>query len=366
MKKFVRDNIDKIKPYKPGKPIEDVKRELGLSDIVKLASNENPLGVSPKALLAMQESLKEIYRYPDGSTLRLRRKLADKFNIDMDNLIIGNGSNEIIELAIRAFLYEHEEVITSTPDFLIFKLATLQEAGKVIEVPLDNFYCDLNKVYETITDKTKIIFISNPNNPVGTYINEEALSEFIEKTPENIIIFLDEAYCEFAQNIRDFPKSLRYLKKPNVIITRTFSKAYGLSGIRVGYAMSNKKLIEAMNKARQPFNVNMVAQAGAEAALDDDDFLGKTIKSNEAGKIYIYNELNELGLDYVPSATNFILINTKRDAENVFDEMLKRGVIIRSMAAYRLNNWIRVTIGKEEENRKFISALKDIIKGDKT
>jgi histidinol-phosphate aminotransferase len=365
MKKFVRDNIGKIKPYKPGKPIEDVKRELGLTDIIKLASNENPLGVSPKALVAMQESLKGINRYPDGSTLKLRGKLADKFNLDIDNFIIGNGSNEVIELAIKAFLYEHEEVITSVPDFLIFKLATLQEAGKLIEVPLDNFYCNLNMVYKSITDKTKIIFVSNPNNPVGTYVKDTDLNDFVDKVPDNIIIFLDEAYCEFARGIEDFPKSLDFLNRPNVIITRTFSKAYGLSGIRVGYAISNKKLIEAMNKARQPFNVNMIAQAGAAAALDDDEFLNATIKANDAGKIYICNELNKLNLDYVPSATNFLLINTKRDAENVFNEMLKRGVIIRSMAAYRLNNWIRVTIGAEEENRKFISALKDVIKGDK-
>jgi len=364
MKKLTRDNIDNIKPYEPGKPIDDVKRELGLSEIIKLASNENPLGVSPLALKAMEKSLADVYRYPDGNNYCLRRKLAQRFKVDIDNIIIGNGSNEIIELSVKTFLYEHEQVITSSPDFLIFKLATLQEAGKVIEVPLDNFYCNLDKIYEAINEKTKIIFLSNPNNPVGTYIEEGKLKNFIDKVSEDVIIFLDEAYCEFAKNISEYPKSLKYLSKPNIIICRTFSKAYGLSGLRLGYGIANKSLIQAMNKARQPFNVNMLAQVAGEAALDDDDFLNKTIETTEAGKIYIYNELNELGLDYVPSATNFILINVKRDADEVFKRLLKMGIIIRSMNAYKLNNWIRVTIGTEEENRAFIDSLRKIIKGD--
>jgi histidinol-phosphate aminotransferase len=364
MKKLTRDNIDNIKPYEPGKPIEDVKRELGLTEIIKLASNENPLGVSPLALKAMKESLAEVYRYPDGNNYSLRKKLAQRFKVEMDNVIIGNGSNEIIELAIKTFLYEHEQVITSSPDFLIFKLATLQEAGKIIEVPLDNFYCNLNKIYDAINEKTKIIFLSNPNNPVGTYIEEDKLKEFIGKVSEDIIIFLDEAYCEFAKNIAEYPKSLKYLTKPNIIICRTFSKAYGLSGLRLGYGLANKSIIQAMNKARQPFNVNMLAQVAGEAAIEDEEFLNKTIELTEAGKIYIYNELNELGLDYVPSATNFVLINVKRDADDVFKELLKMGIIIRSMTSYKLNSWIRVTIGTEEENKTFIESLKKIIKGD--
>jgi len=364
MKKLTRDNIDNIKPYEPGKPIDEVKRELGLEEIIKLASNENPLGVSPLALKAMKESLGGVYRYPDGNNYSLRKKLAERFNVDKDNVIVGNGSNEIIELAIKTFLYEHEQVIISSPDFLIFKLATLQEAGKVLEVPLDNFYCNLDKIYETINEKTKMIFLSNPNNPVGTYVEESKLKSFIDKVSEDIIIFLDEAYCEFAKNIAEYPKSLKYLNKPNIIICRTFSKAYGLSGLRLGYGIANKNIIQAMNKARQPFNVNILAQVAGEAALDDEDFLNKTIEVTEAGKIYIYNELNELGLDYVPSATNFILINVKRDANEVFKQLLKRGIIIRSMVSYKLNNWIRVTIGTEEENRAFIESLKKVIKGD--
>jgi histidinol-phosphate aminotransferase len=364
MRKLTRDNIDGIKPYEPGKPIDDVKRELGLSEITKLASNENPLGVSPLALKAMRDALDSVYRYPDGSNYKLRESIAERFKIDMDNVIIGNGSNEIIDLAVKAFLYEHEQVITSTPDFLIFKLATLQEAGKVLEVPLDNFYCNLDKIYEAINEKTKIIFVSNPNNPVGTYIKESKLKEFINKVSSDIVIFLDEAYCEFARDIPEFPQSLKYLNKPNVVICRTFSKAYGLSGLRVGYAMANKNLIQAMNKARQPFNVNMLAQVAAEAALEDQDFLNRTIEVTEAGKVYLYNELNKLGLDYVPSATNFVLMNVKRDAGEVFNLLLKKGVIVRSMASYKLANWIRVTIGTEEENRKFIECLKKVLKGE--
>lgn len=364
MRKLVRDNINSIKPYEPGKPIDEIKRELGLPEIIKLASNENPLGVSPLALKAMKESLAEVYRYPDSNNYRLRKKLAQRFNVDMDNIIIGNGSNEIIELVIKTFLYEHEQVITSSPDFLIFKLATLQEAGKVIEVPLDNFYCDLDKIYEAINEKTKIIFLSNPNNPVGTYIEKDKLNSFIDRVSEDIIIFLDEAYCEFARNIAEYPKSLKYLSKPNVIICRTFSKAYGLSGLRLGYGIANKDIIQGMNKARQPFNVNMLAQVAGEAALDDKNFLDRTIEITEAGKIYIYNELNELELDYVPSATNFILINVKQNANEFFKRLLKKGIIVRSMISYKLNNWIRVTVGTEEENKKFIESLKKVIKGD--
>ncbi|MCK5306041.1 MAG: histidinol-phosphate transaminase [Candidatus Omnitrophica bacterium] len=362
---MVRENIENINPYKPGKPIEEVQRELGLKEITKLASNENPLGVSPKAVEAMRKSLGEVNRYPDGNSFYLRDKLARKLNIKPANIVFGNGSNEIIELSVKAFLYEHEQAIMSSPDFLIFKLAVLQEAGKPREVSLDNFYCNLKGILEAVCDKTKMVFIANPNNPVGTYIKEKGLEDFLNKLPEGIVVVLDEAYYEFARDAEGYPDSLRFLERPNVIILRTFSKAYGLSGLRLGYGLANEGLITALNKARQPFNVNYLAQAAGYAALDDDEFLQKTLKINEEGKIFIYSELNEMGLDYIPSATNFIMFNVKREADAVFQEMLKAGVIVRSMASYKLNSWIRVTVGTKDENQRFVDALRKVVKGEK-
>lgn len=366
MENLIRKNILKFKPYKQGKPLEEVQRELGLKQIVKLASNENPLGSSPKAKRAIKKSLNDINRYPDGNFFYLKRKLSKKLNIKPSNVIFGNGSNEIIELIIRTFLNEGEEVIMSKPDFLIFRLATLQENGKPVEVNLKDFSCDLDAIKNAITEKTKIIFIANPNNPVGTYTKEDELRNFINEVPDNIIIALDEAYYEFAKDMENYPNSLEYLDRKNIIILRTFSKAYGLSGLRLGYGLANEKAINYLNNSRQPFNVNYLAQVAGLAALDDDKFLQRTLKATEEGKIYLYKQLNELGIEYISSATNFVLIDTKRNCEDVFEKILNRGVIIRDMSAYNLDTWIRVTVGTKEENEKFIKVFKDILKGGRT
>ena len=366
MKIFVADHIMSLKPYVPGKPLEEVQRELGLSSIIKLASNENPLGVSPLAVRAIKKNLKKLNRYPDGNCYYLKDKLAKKLKVKPANLICGNGSNEIIELVIKTFMDEEKEVIMNVPDFLIFKLATLQENGTPKEIPLRDFQCDLAAIKKAITKNTRIIFIANPNNPVGTYVGRGELDAFINDVPDNIIIVLDEAYYEFAREAVDYPDSLSYIKKKNIIISRTFSKAYGLSGLRLGYAIANEEMIQYLNSSRQPFNVNLLAQAGGLGALDDDKFLAKTLQATKEGKIYLYKELNALGLKYIASATNFILIDVGRDAEDIFKKMLKQGVIVRHMSAYGLDSWIRVTIGRMPDNRRFISALKQVLQGEKS
>jgi histidinol-phosphate aminotransferase len=362
-KKLVRENILKLTPYRAGKPIDEVRRELKLEKIIKLASNENPLGPAPKAARAIKKSLGNISRYPDGNCFYLKRKLAKKLNIRSSNIIFGNGSNEIIEMIIKTFLNEGEEVIVSKPDFLIFKLTTLQENGVPVEVDLKKFYCDLEAIKNAITAKTKVIFIANPNNPVGTYLKEENLRKFIEQIPDNIILALDEAYYEFAKSHEDYPDSLKFLNKKNIIIMRTFSKAFGLAGLRLGYGLAQEEIINYLNKSRQPFNINYLAQVAGESALENEDFLDKTIKTVNEGKRYLYKELDKLGLRYIPSATNFILIDTGTDSKIIFREMLKRSVIVRDMKAYNLDTWIRVTVGTKKENKKFIKVFQKVIQG---
>ncbi|MFH1856719.1 MAG: histidinol-phosphate transaminase [Candidatus Omnitrophota bacterium] len=360
MKALARQNILKINPYKPGKPISEVKREHGLKNVIKLASNENPLGASPKATAAIRKALSSINLYPDGNCFSLKEKLAVSLKINSNSITFGNGSNELIELILKAFLNEGEEVLMSKPDFLIYKLATLQENGSPIEVPLKKFVCDLEAVREKITKKTKIIFIANPNNPIGTYVSKKNLENFIKKVPKNIIIVLDEAYFEFALE-KDYPNGIDYVKFANVIVLRTFSKSYGLAGLRIGYAVTNAFFVDCLNKARQPFNVNSLAQAGAEAALSDKDFLNKTVTMTQEQKDYLYGKFEEMNLEYIKSATNFILLNCKTKGELVFDKLLKKGIIVRDMKAYGLDEWIRVTVGKPSENQKFIVALKKVL-----
>jgi histidinol-phosphate aminotransferase len=361
MKKLVRKNILKLKPYQPGKPISSVKRQYGLKEIIKLASNENPLGASKKAISAIKKNLKYLNLYPDGSCFYLKKKLAAKLGVSPDCLIFGNGSNELIELILKAFLNEGEQVLMSKPDFLIYRLATLQEGGVPIEIPLKNFNCDLETIKKKINKKTKIIFIANPNNPVGTYVSRKPLEDFLRNLPAGIIVILDEAYFEFAQENEDYPQAIDYINSKNVIVLRTFSKAYGLAGLRIGYAISKPSFIDAFNRTRQPFNVNYLAQVGAEAALSDSDFLKKTKRLVSRQKVYLYSKLKEMKLEFIKSATNFILFNCGQDGKVVFSKLLKEGVIVRDMKAYNLDKWLRVTVGRPSENQKFIKALKRVL-----
>lgn len=363
---LARKNILNISPYEPGKPIEEVQRELGLRAVIKMASNENALGPSPKAVAAIKRNLNNINRYPDANCFYLKGKLAKKLGVKPENLVIGNGSDEIITLAARAFVSETDEVIIADTTFLIYKIAAQAAGANIKAVHMKNFKYDLKGMREAISDKTKIVFIANPDNPTGTYCALKEVAAFMKAIPKTAIVFFDEAYYEFGKQKVDYPDTLKYLNKENVIITRTFSKAYGLSGLRVGYGIASSEFIRCMDKVREPFNVNLLAQAAALAALDDAVFLKMTVSSVEKGKRFLYSEFDKLGLEYTPSATNFILVNIKKDCKEVFRKMLKQGVIIRDMKAWGLDTYIRVTIGTREENEKFIKTLKKVLEKPET
>ncbi len=360
IKNLVRKNVLGIKPYEPGKPIEELKRELDISNIVKMASNENPLGPSKKAIAAMRKAISGVNRYPDGSCYYLKKALSRNLNISLENLIIGNGSNEIIELVLRTFVQKGDEVIMSEPSFLIYNIASRVVDGLPVIVPLRDFRPDLNRIKASITDRTKVIFIDNPNNPTGGSVGEAEVEGFLEKLPDSVIVVFDEAYNEFVER-KDFPDTIRYIGRKNIIIARTFSKAHGLSGLRIGYGIGEKEIIGFMNRVRQPFNVNSVAQAAAIASLRDKEHITNSKIVISEGKQFLYKSLDSMGLSYVKSDTNFILVDVRKNGRVIFEKMLKKGVIVRSMEAYKLNNYIRVTIGTMAENRKFVNALKALL-----
>ncbi len=363
MKRLARKSILEIKPYKPGKPIEEVRRELGLKRIIKLASNENTLGPSPQTLKALRDYLPKIYLYPEDSCFYLKKELAKRLKVKRENLIMGNGSDEIMELIPKTFLNPGEEVIYGYPSFLIYEIVARIMSGKPVPVPLKDYTYDLKRILRAITKKTKIIFICNPNNPTGTMVNEKEIKVFLKKVPKNILVVLDEAYKDYVDR-RDFPNSIRLLKEyRNIIILRTFAKIYGLAGLRIGYGIAREEVIDLLSKVRLPFNVNSLAQAAGLASLKDKEQVKKTRGMNREGKKFFYTACKSLSLEYVPTQTNFILINLRRSGEKICRELLLRGIIIREMSAWGLNNYIRVTIGREEENKRFIQALKKILKG---
>ena len=359
MKDLVRKNIAGITPNDAGKPIEETKRELGLKEVIKLASNENPLGPSPKAVEAIKKNLDKINRYPDANGFYLKKKLSRSFNLKPANILLGNGSDEIIDIIIKTFVEEDENIITADTTFLEYEIIARVNNRKVVTAPLKYFKYDLEAIRKKIDRKTKVIFIANPNNPTGTYITRQEVQDFLSDLPENILLVLDEAYETFI-DVDDFPSSIGHIGRRNVIIMKTFSKVYGLAGLRIGYAIAKPELISAMEKARQPFNVNLLAQVAAVATLDDRKFLAKTRKVVLEGKNYLYDKLKKMGFAFVPSVANFILVDVGRDGVAVFKDLLKRGVIVRDMKQYGLKNFIRVTIGTKKENKKFIKALRKI------
>lgn len=363
MRKLVRSNILNVKQYVPGKPIEEVQRELGLKEVIKLASNENCMGPSPKALSAIRGVLPDINRYPDAASFALRRKLAKLLRVKGDNLIFGNGSDEVICMAVRAFVGPKDEVVIAKPTFLIYEIVSQLNDARVKTVPLTGeLKYDLKAMKDAITKRTKIVFIANPDNPAGTYVSKLELDGFFRDLPRNVIVFLDEAYFEFANHMyRDYPNGLDYIKRPGVIAARSFSKAYGLAGLRIGYGVASPEIIGYMERTREPFNVNMLAQAGALAALDDKKFLKGTVSHVAKEMRYMRQALKDIGLDSPKSATNFILVDVGCDCKYVFNELLKRGVIVRDMKAWGMDTYIRVTVGRRTENNKFLKALKSII-----
>lgn len=360
MENLVRKNILNVKPYVPGKPIEEVQRELGLEDVIKLASNENCFGPSPKAIEAIRKNLKSVNRYPDASSFYLKKRMAKFLSVKETNLIFGNGSDEIIGLAMRTFLNDGDEVIIAKPTFLIYEIASQIHNGRIRLVPMTkDLRYDLVAMKKAVTAATKIIFIANPDNPAGTYVTKTELDNFFDGLPDNVIVFLDEAYFEFAKySFKDYPNGLDYLKRPNVIVSRSFSKAYGLAGLRIGYGVANPVVINYMERVREPFNVNILAQAAATASLDDKAFLKKTLSHVAKEKDFIYSAVCKMGFEYIESATNFILIDVKEDCKTVFNKLLKKGVIVRDMKAWGMDSFIRVTVGTCAENKRFVEALK--------
>ena len=353
-----RKEIEGLKPYKPGRPIEDVQREYGLDKVIKLASNENPLGYSKKVKKVLSNSLDNLALYPDGNATALKAALSEKFNVPTDKILVPSGSDEMIDLISKAYISPEDEVIMADITFPRYIATTKMMGGTPVIVPLKDFTFDLDGILDKITDNTKLIWICNPNNPTGTMVTEKELMEFFDKVPENVLIAYDEAYREFVTR-EDYPmNSIKFTEKyPNILVMRTFSKAYGLAGIRVAYAIGDKDVIENINKVRGPFNVNTLGQIAAIAALEDEDFLEEIYNVNLEGKNYLYDEFKKLGFQFPESETNHIYVNVERDAQEIFVELQKRGVIIRPMGG----TWIRVSIGTMEENRIFIEKLKEVL-----
>jgi len=361
MSKLVKKSVFKIAPYVAGKPIEETKRQLGLKEVIKLASNENPLGPSPKALAALKKAAKEINRYPDAQSFYLKKKLAKSLGVEPGNLVLGNGSDELIDIIIKTFVEPEEAIVTSEATFLEYGIIAQVNGRRVKKAPLSYFKYDLGAIVKLLDAKTKLVFIANPNNPTGTYVNRKEVDEFLKKVPDNTVVVFDEAYDTFI-DVNDYPDTLKYLKaRKNIIILKTFSKAYGLAGVRIGYAITNAELASYMERVRQPFNVNSLAQAAASAALEDKKFLVKTRKAVLEGKKFLYAEFSKMGLGYVPSVANFILLDSGRDGVEIFKTMLRFGVIVRDMQQYGLKNYIRVTIGTKKENERLIRVLKKIL-----
>lgn len=356
---IVRDNVMDLKVYIPGKPIEAVQRELGLERVVKLASNENPLGPSPKAMSAMEKALNDIKLYPDGSAHYLKEALAEHWGVNQTQLFLGNGSDEIIAFLALAFINSGDEAIMANPSFPRYEPVVKMMNGVPIEVPLtEDFRHDLKAMAQAISDRTKLIFICNPNNPTGTIVSKSEVDEFMAQVPDHAVVIFDEAYFEYVAKA-DYPNGLDYLAQgKKVIVLRTFSKAYGLAGLRVGYAITEPDLVIALEKVRPPFNVNLVGQAGAFASLQDEEYLRYSIAENNKGLQYLYSEFDRLNLPYVVSHTNFVLFNCLKDANEVFQSLLKKGVIVRALG---LQSWIRVTVGTQEENEIFIKALEEVL-----
>ena len=360
IRRLVRQNILNVTPYIAGKPIEETKRQLGLREVIKLASNENPLGPSPAAVEAIKKCLPDLNRYPDSNGFYLKRKLARALRLEPSNLVLGNGSDELIDIIIKTFVEDDETVLTSDATFLEYGIISKVNNRKVVTVPLRYFKYDLEAMKKKIDSKTKLIFIANPNNPTGTYVTKYELEDFLMSLPAGVLVVLDEAYDSFI-DVDDYPRTTGYLANGNVLVLKTFSKAYGLAGVRIGYCMGPAELVSFMERARQPFNVNMLAQAAAAAALDDKKFLNKSRQTVLEGKSYLYDALKKMGIAFVPSVANFILLDVGRDGSGVFKDMLKYGVIVRDMKQYGLKNYIRVTIGTKRENERFVTVLKKVL-----
>jgi histidinol-phosphate aminotransferase len=356
----VPEYIRSLIPYEPGKPIEEVEREYGISGSLKLASNENPLGPSPRALAVLRERLPELHLYPDGDCFYLKRALAQKLGVQPDRLIFGNGSNEIIELAARTFMRAGDEAVMAEQAFVVYELIVQAVGGKRKTVPLKNFTHDLAAIADAVTPQTRLVFLANPNNPTGTIYRRREWQAFLERISPDVLVIVDEAYFEYVEEA-DYPNSLDYhARHPAILTLRTFSKLYGLAGLRIGYGIGAKGVIALMQRVRQPFNVNAPAQWAALAALDDTEHVQRSLGVNQQGVKYLQTEFARLGLSYVPSQANFILVRVGNGPE-VFQRLLQQGVIVRPMVGYKFPEHVRVTVGTMAQNQKLIGALERLI-----
>ena len=359
---LVPQHIKDLKPYNPGRPIADVMKEFGLKQVIKLASNENPLGVSPHSLQAMMGSFHEINRYPDIASQILRSRLSEIHNIDIDNIITGHGSESILSVLVRAFLHDDEEALTSEGTFVGFYVIVKARGMKLVTVPLDNYKFDLDAIANKINPKTKIIYLVNPNNPTGTIYTKTEFERFIAKVPKDVLVVLDEAYFEIVEGHPDFPDSMDY-RYDNVITLRTFSKAYGLAGIRIGYGFARKELIKNMYKVRLPFEPGIPSQKAGVAALNDHQFLSYYLDLNKNGLEYIYKLYDRLGINYIKSEANFVMsiFDSKETVDRICNSLLEKGVIVRGLVAFGLPHCIRVTVGLKEENEIYAEKLEEVL-----
>ncbi|HWY76293.1 MAG TPA: histidinol-phosphate transaminase [Verrucomicrobiae bacterium] len=351
--------LKNVPVYQPGRPIEEVARELGMpaADIIKMASNENPLGPSPAALAAMQRALKQLHLYPDGNAFYLKQRLAQKLGIETHQLILGNGSNEIIEFAGHALMAPGTDVIVSQYCFAVYPIVAHLFGANLITVPARNYGHDLFAMLAAVTPQTRVMFVANPNNPTGTLAPREEVVRLVNEVPDHVLLAMDEAYIEFLKDPVDLLSLIRNGQKRNLLIMRTFSKIFGLAGLRLGYGIGHPDLIAALEKVRQPFNINAIAQAGALAALDDVEHVRRTQENNAAGLKFFEHALSQLRIETIPSSANFILVRVG-DGARVFNELQKAGVIVRPLGGYQLPEWIRISIGTPRENERCLAAMK--------
>ena len=357
LKKIVNKGINDLSPYEPGKPIEDLERELGIKNAVKLASNENPVGPSPRVLQSIENILKNTHRYPDGNATKLKEVIGRKFSVKPNQVTIGNGSNDIIEFIARSFLGTDDSAIYSEHAFAVYPLVVKAVGAEGIEVPAKNFSHDLDAMLDSIKSNTKIIFIANPNNPTGSFIGRAEILKFLDKVPEDIIVLLDQAYFDYS-SFEDSDVDFDILNNfPNLVMSRSFSKAYGLAGFRIGYSVSSEAIANYLNRVRQPFNANSLALFAAEQAIEDEEFMNKCLQLNFEQKKVLYKGLESLGFHCLPSKGNFISFDCKEDSTGLFNRLLSQGVIVRTLGVYKMPNFLRVSVGLPEENLIFLEKL---------
>ncbi|MFQ5659200.1 MAG: histidinol-phosphate transaminase [Gammaproteobacteria bacterium] len=349
-----------LQPYHPGKPIQELEREFGISGIIKLASNENPLGPSPKVTASLP-SIPDLARYPDGNGHDLKNVLAEKHQVDPVRITLGNGSNDILEMAARAFVTDEHQIIFSEHAFAVYPLVTEAIGAGAVVTPAREWGHDLQAMQAAITDRTRLIFVANPNNPTGTWLDSRSLQHFVAAVPGTVILVIDEAYFDYAQG-KDYPDCIPWIEKyPNLVVTRTFSKAYGLAGLRIGYGISHPDVADLMNRVRQPFNVNSVALYAAEIALRDEEHIAKSVSVNRTGMQQLIDGFNAMGIHFIPSRGNFICIDLARPVTGIYQQLLRAGIIVRPIESYGMPNHLRITVGLKEENERFLDALAKIL-----